>query len=183
MLTSCQPTYQVFHYARALAYLAEFKGRTGAHDEAFKYFEIMKSIYMPAHSKLLSKAYAIDKCAVCIGVSSLWFLQKGDTEGAIERCEYVINEILPSYDKTDIIGLYTILLALIRVLKWNGGVDKARDVYNTAVPEGIEKHFAVGHLHKPMLLLLKICDGSSEQYDTVQSSDIELALNFDPVDM
>lgn len=144
----------------------------------------MKSIYVPeVHQKLLSKAYAMDKCAICIAISALWHLQKGDIDRAIEQCEYIINEILPSYDKTDVIGLYTILLALIRVLKFNGHVDKVRDVYNTVVPSGIENHFAVGHLHKPMQLLLKICDGSSEQYNTVQFSDVELALNFDPADM
>jgi len=174
----------VFHYARALAYLAEYKGRIGSHEEAFEYFNIMKSIYVPeVHQKLLSKAYAMDKCAICIAISALWHLQKGDIDRAIEQCEYIINEILPSYDKTDVIGLYTILLALIRVLKFNGHVGKVRDVYNTVVPSGIENHFAVGHLHKPMQLLLKICDGSSEQYSTVQFSDVELALNFDPADM
>jgi len=145
----------------------------------------MKAIYMSEfHPKLLYATYSVDRCAVSFATASLWYLQRGDIDKAIDQCDYVIEEILPVYNKKDdMIGLYHILIALIRVLKWNGEVDKAREVYNNNTPEGIEKHFAVGHVHEPMLLLLRICDGSSEEYSTVESSDIELALEFTPSDM
>jgi len=52
-------------------------------------------------------------------------------------------------------------------------------------PDGIENHFAVGALHKPLLLLLKLCSNdSSDQCNSLESiSDgIELALTFEPTD-
>ena len=144
----------------------------------------MKSVYMPTfHPKLLSNAYSVDRCAVCFATSTLWFLQMGDIEGSIEQCDFVINEILPNYDKEDFIGMYDIFIPLIRVLKWNKQVDKARSVYCDNAPEGVESHFAVGSVHKPILLLLRICHGSSEEYNTVKEEDIDLALQFDCVDI
>jgi tetratricopeptide (TPR) repeat protein len=49
---------QAYHYARALANLAEMYGRMGVHDEAFKYFDVMKAVYMTQdHPKLLLEGY------------------------------------------------------------------------------------------------------------------------------
>ena len=51
----------VYHYARALANLAEIMGRIGLHDDAFRYFNIMKSVYMKQeHPELLLGKYG--KC-------------------------------------------------------------------------------------------------------------------------
>ena len=109
-------------------------------------------------------------------------MQEGKIDKALARCDEVVRDILPYYDKKDCIGIYTILFYLIRVMKWNGELDKARGVYHQFAPEGIEHHFAVGSLHKPICLLLKIADGSSEEYD-VDPEDIELALAFNMSDM
>lgn len=175
---------QSYHFARALGNLAEWYGRIGLLDKAFRYFDIMKAVYMPTeHPPLLYAAYAVNRCAITFAVSSLWYLQKGETKRAIERCDQVIEEILPSFDtKKDMIGLYHIFWPILRVLKWSGEVDKARDFYSKWTPEGIESHFAVGSLHKPMCLLLIICDGSSVTYD-IEDSDIDMVLSFDPSDM
>jgi hypothetical protein len=52
---------QAYHYARSLANLAEMYGRVGVLDEALKYFNIMKAVYMKQdHPKLLLDAYG--KC-------------------------------------------------------------------------------------------------------------------------
>ena len=56
-------------------------------------------------------------------------------------------------------------------------VDRARELYHQFIPNGTENHFAVGFLHFPMTLLLKVCEGSSLAY-TMIDSDIELALNY-----
>lgn len=56
--------------------------------------------------------------------SALWYLQRGQIDKALERCDYVIDQVLPPYDKKDIIGLYTIFVQIGRVLKWNGHVGK-----------------------------------------------------------
>jgi tetratricopeptide (TPR) repeat protein len=91
---------QAFHYARSLASLAEMLGRTGQYSEAFECFDIMKAVYMKDnHPTLLSKAYMVDRCALAFTTSALWELKEGRKEKAIERCNYVIENILPSYEE------------------------------------------------------------------------------------
>ena len=108
----------------------------------------------------------------------------GQIENAIEACDYVIDHILPNYDEKDIIGLYHIFVQIIRVLKWNGHADKAREAYSKFMPDAAGSHFAVATIHKPMGLLLRICEGSSYQYDVENiHEDIEVALKFDMSDM
>ena len=142
------------------------------------------SSHLVAYSFVIHIHAAVDRCAISFATSALWYLQQGEIDKAIERCDYVIDHILPHYDKKDVLGLYTILIQLIRVLKWNNQVDKARAVYNENIPEGVENHFAVGSLHKPMCLLLEICEGSSEQYNSENMlDDINLALSFDMSDI
>ena len=68
-------------------------------------------------------------------------MQEGKIDKALARCDEVVRDILPNYDKKDGIGMYTILLYLIRVMKWNGEVDKARSMYNKFAPVGIEDLF------------------------------------------
>lgn len=94
---------QSYHYARALGNLAEWHGRTGAHEKAIKCFDLMKAIYMPKeHPPLIYASYSVDRCAVSFAVSALWYLGRGEQERAIERCNQVISDILPRFDKKDV---------------------------------------------------------------------------------
>ena len=126
---------------------------------------------------------AVDRCAVCYASSALWYLQKGEINNAIERCDYVIDHILPHYDKSDILGLYMVFIPLIRVLKWNGEAGKALEAYRKFMPDAANTHWAVGSLQKPTTLLLQICEDSSHHYNEgVMSQDIEIVLSFDMMD-
>ena len=136
---------------------------------------------MPEHGPKLTETYAVDRCAVCIATTAVWYLQLGQVDKAIERCEYVEENVLPLFDKKDIIGLFHTVTSCIRVLKWNGHVDKARVLYDQYLPDGTENHFAIGCIHKPMSLLLKICEGSTEKY-SICDADIDLTLNFEVSD-
>ncbi len=108
----------------------------------------------------------------------------GQVDNAIEGCDYVINHILPHYDEKDIIGLYHIFVQMIRVLKWNGQVDKAREAYNKFMPDAASNHFAVKTIYKPMGLVLQVCEGSTYEYDKDNMhEDIEMVLSFDMDDM
>lgn len=61
---------------------------------------------------------------------------------------------------------------------------QGEECLNDNIPDGVENHFAVGSLHKPMCLLLSICEGSSEQYDSENMlDDINMALSFDTSDI
>ena len=176
---------QAYHYARSLGSLAEMFARVGRYSEAFEYFNIMEKVYMnEVHPELLTKAYMVDRCALVFAMAALWEMKEERKDKAIERVNFVIKNILPNYDKKDIIGLFSIILYIIRVLKWNGHVDQAIDVYTKFLPPEAEHHFAVGVFYKPMLLVLKICDDSPLQYNKEDMvSHIELALEFDPHDM
>ena len=176
---------QAYHFARSLASLAEMYGRAGMPDEAFKVFNVMKTVYMSKdHPKLLLDTYSVDRCAVSFATSAVWYLQKDQVDKALERCDYVIKHVLPDYDEKDIVGLYHIFIQLIRVMKWNGRVDAAREAYSKYMPEAAGTHFAVSSIHEPMGLILRICDGSSLEYDMDDlPNDIELALAFDTDDM
>lgn len=55
---------------------------------------------------------AVDRCAVSFATSALWYLQRGQIDKAIERCDYVIDQVLPSYDKKDIMDYITSLFRL-----------------------------------------------------------------------
>ena len=176
---------QSYHLARALGNLAEWYGRIGALEKAFKYFHTMTAIYMPRdHPPLINSAYAVDRCAITIAVSSLWYVQKGEIEKAIERCNQVEEEVLPTFDKKDVIGLFHIFIPIIRVFKWGGQVDRAREFFHKWSPEGVENHFAMGSSYKPICLLLEICDGSTAEYDTADlEADIEMIMSYDVSEM
>ncbi len=140
----------------------------------------------PSHSLCHFRLYniAVDRCAVAFASSALWYLQMGQVDNAIERCDYVINHILPHYDEKDVVGLYQIFIQIIRVLKWNGQVDKAREAYSKFMPDAAGSHFAVKTIHKPMGLLLQISEGSTYEYDVNNmQEDIDLVLSFDMDDM
>ena len=173
---------QVYHYARALTNLAELYGRFGMYKEAFREFDTMKLVYLPeTHSTLLTSAYAQDKCSHGFAMSAIWYMQQGKTELAIEQCNYVIASVLPKYDRKDALGLFNLLIPLIRVLKWNGHVSRAKQILEEYVSEEISRSTTgVGSLQRPISLLLSICDDA--QYE-INGEDIDLALKVDVPEM
>ena len=169
---------QVYHYARALTNLAELYGRFGMYDEAFREFDTMKLVYLPeTHSTLLTSAYAQDKCSHGFAMTAIWHMQMGKIEKAIEQCDYVIANVLPKYDHKDALGIFNLLIPLIRVLKWNGHVDRAKRVLDEHVSEEISRSkTGVGSLQRPISLLLSICDDAPYE---ISGEDIDLALTID----
>ena len=58
--------------------------------------------------------------------------------------------------------------------------DRALEVYEETLPAtGVETHFAVGTIHRPMKLLLRICESSEHYAKEEMTADIEMALAFD----
>ena len=68
-------------------------------------------------------------------------------------------------------------------MEWRSGQGKG--IYAKWAPDGVESHFAMGEIHKPMCLLLKICDGNPDgEYETEDiDDDIDMVLEFDAPDM
>jgi tetratricopeptide (TPR) repeat protein len=128
---------QSYHYACAIGQLAEVYARVGRVEEAFKCFEIMRAIYLPeVHPQLIEKTYAQDKCAHIFSFSALWYLQIGQMKKAITRCELVLHDILPEYNQKDLLGLFHILMSLLRVFKWSGRENEALKL--------VEEYFKLG---------------------------------------
>ena len=124
---------------------------------------------------------AQDRCAQCFAFSALWYMQQGKIDEAIERCELVVANILPTYDPADVQGIYNIFIPLIRVLKWNGRVHRAREVFETMMPEAPGHRMAI--VRKPMLLLLSLCSNDYKSTSAYSSGSLEedarLALELD----
>ena len=74
------------------------------------------------HPKLLTKTYAQDRCAQCFAYSAVWLMQLGKIREAIERCELVMMDLVPKYDKKDVLGILNVFIPIIRVLKWHVGI-------------------------------------------------------------
>jgi fumarylacetoacetase len=75
----------------------------------------------------LNELMSCEKC-IWVAVRNRLISLFLDSTGSNERCDYVIDHVIPHYDKKDVLGLYTILIQIVRVLKWNNQVDKARNV-------------------------------------------------------
>jgi len=108
-------------------------------------------------------------------------MQLGKTPEAIERCELVIKDLVPKYDKKDVLGILNLFIPIIRVLKWPGGVNRARGVFEQYMPEAPEHR--LGKMRRAMLLLLSLCsddDSGASSYNTDNlESDIALVLELD----
>ena len=104
-------------------------------------FDFMQSVYLPEeHSKLIHATYNVDRCAVGFATSSLWFMRQGKIDEAIQRCDYIAEQILPSFDQEDVVGLFSVLLPIVLVLKWTDDVNRASDLYEQFTPG---KHFGL----------------------------------------
>jgi hypothetical protein len=176
---------EAYHFARALAMQAEIRGSLGGFTEALSIFEKMRMIYLPdVHPKLLTKTYAQDRCAQCFAYSAVWLMQLGKIREAIERCELVMTDLVPKYDKKDVLGILNVFIPIIRVLKWHGGINRARAVFEQYMPEAPEHR--LGKMRRAMLLLLSLCSddsgASSYNVDNLES-DIALVLELDFPDM
>jgi len=173
---------EAYHFARALAMQAEIRAALGGFKEALSIFEKMRMIYLPdVHPKLLTKTYAQDRCAQCFAYSAVWLMQLGKIPEAIERCELVIEDLIPKYDKKDVLGILNLFIPVIRVLKWHGGINRAKAVFEQYMPEAPEHR--LGKMRQPMLLLLSLCsddDSGAGSYNTDNlESDIALVLELD----
>ena len=122
---------------------------------------------------------AQDRCAQCFAYSAVWLMQLGKINAAIERCELVIVDIIPTYDKKDILGILNLFIPIIRVLKWHGRIERARKCFEE-MPDNPEHR--MGSMRRPMLLLLSLCsdDSVASSYDTDNlENDTALALELD----
>jgi hypothetical protein len=62
----------------------------------------------------------------------------GKIREAVERCELVMKDLVSKYDKKDVLCILNLLFPVVRVLKWHGGINRARAVFEQYMPEAPE---------------------------------------------
>ena len=153
------------HYTRALAMHCEVKARLGKYKVALESFHTLKEIYDPEdHSEKISEAYGTDRSAQAFSQCALWHMEMGNTEMALEACNYVLNEIMFLMDPKNVLNMCDMMLPIIRIYKPRGEAKRMRDLFQKYVIQNHEKHF-VKHeksspcspVFKPLMMLLDIC--------------------------
>ena len=182
-------------YCRALALESEVMGRSGKYREALKVVGDMQTIYSPErHSELIVTEYATDKCAQAISLTSFWSLCMMDIDGALEKCEYVVNNLIPTMyqgSANTFSQLVLPLLAVYQHLGWpDGKAARCLEIFQKYVIgvfyeyEGKHGRSPCMKLFKPLPIYLRLCaDKSCVSYEKMDE-DISWVLNgFDNDDM
>ncbi|CAB9513750.1 Receptor-type guanylate cyclase gcy [Seminavis robusta] len=148
------------HYIRAMALLCEVTAVSGNYPAALKLLETLKSSYdTQEHSLAVEKVYGVDRAAVVIAQSAMWYDQMGDTEMALSVCKHVTTELLPDLDPTNTLGMFELLSPVLKILKQNGLHMECYNLFNEHVHEAFLKNHGpdaftpTKSLHKPIVWL------------------------------
>jgi tetratricopeptide (TPR) repeat protein len=150
------------HHARALAMLCEVQAKAGKYETALETFTKIQEMYDPQKlSQAICNAYGTDRAVHAYSQSALWYHQLCDTENSLKACEYVIDDILPYMDPSNILNSCELLFPIIRVLKPQGQEKRTRDMFDEHVVQNYSKHeikfTPCRCVFEPMLMLLGIC--------------------------
>lgn len=135
------------HYTRALAMFCEVKAKLGKYRVALESFETLKEIYDPdEHSEAVSGAYGTDRSAQAFSQKALWHLQLGEEDKALEACEYVLDELLPLMDPTNVLNMCEMLLPIIYTYKPRGQEKRMNALFQKYVVNNFRLHFKTSQL-------------------------------------
>ena len=175
-------------YCRALALESEVMGRLGKYQEALKVVGEMQIIYSPErHSELIVTEYATDKCAQAISLTSVWSLCMMDIEGALNKCDYVVNNLIPTIYQGSANTFSSLVLPLLAVYQHLGWPDdkaaRCLEMFQKYVIdvfyefEGKHGKSPCMTLFKPLPIYLRLCaDKSYISYEKMDE-DISWVLN------
>lgn len=171
------------HYTRALAMQGEMYGRLGQFDKALEAHDQLAEVYdVEDHSLDVIAEYESDRSGQSFAVSAVWYAQLGDTEKALERCWYVINELLPKMDSRCIHNSFMMIYPLLWILKENGYAQQARDHFSRSVVDAFTEYFGEGRstsflpVFDPIMTVLDLASGLK---GSAFNSYVEWGLNDD----
>jgi tetratricopeptide (TPR) repeat protein len=149
------------HYSRALAMQAEMLARHGKFELALEATKELRDIYVvDDFTDLLSLAYGSDRSGQCIAQSALWNDYLGNAEEALEICDYVIEDLLPTMDPQNVHNSFHMLYPIIWVMKKQGRALEARKVFGEFVVDNFKTRLddrgltSDRPLHTPIMALL-----------------------------
>ena len=168
------------HYTRALAMQCEVKARLGKYKSALESFDKLQAIYdAEEHSEGISAAYGTDRSAQAFSQCALWYLQMGDAKAALEKCNYVLDNLLPLMDPKNVLNMCELLLPIIRIYKPLKEERRMRDLFDRHVVQNFNKHFGKDGvtpclpIFKPLTMLLDICHDPTSFRDDVLVDAVE----------
>lgn len=133
------------HYTRALAMQAEAFARLGDFECALLTQYKARAIYDPEkHSASICKAYGSDRTAQCISLSAIWHVEVGNIDEALRTCDFVICELMPKMEPSNVHNSGVILSPVIWILKDNGMALKAKDLFEKYVVNAFNQYFDEG---------------------------------------
>lgn len=152
------------HYARALSMQTEMFAKHGDFKIALETAQKLCEIYdVEEHTALISKTYGSDRCGQCISQIALWSEQLHNTEGAMDICDFVVDDLLPKMDPQNVQNLFHVLYPIIGVMKNHGRAIEASEIFEKYVIENFQERYAIHHgltsdkpLHMPIMALLDI---------------------------
>jgi hypothetical protein len=133
------------HYTRALAMQAETLARLGDFECAILTQYKARAIYDPEkHSASICQAYGSDRTAQCISLSAIWHVEVGNIDEALRTCDFVICELMPKMEPSNVHNSGVILSPVIWILKDNGMALKGKALFEKYVVNAFALYFDEG---------------------------------------
>jgi hypothetical protein len=161
--------------ADMLARQCDFEGALMIHDT-------LKETYRPAcHSGGICRDYGSDRAAQCLSLGAIWQIEVGNAEEALRTCDFVVSEVMPLMEPSNVHNSCTILYPLLWVLKENGMALKARQLFVKYVVDAFQQNFGEGaltfslKLFDPILMLLDLVEKQDADVTNLQEC-LEWAL-------
>jgi tetratricopeptide (TPR) repeat protein len=151
------------HYTRALAMQCEMYGRLGQYEKALEMHTQLAELYnAEEHSSQICEFYGCDRSAQSFSLSALWYAQTGDTTKALETCWYVLNELFPEMERSNVHNSCLLIYPVLWILKDNNFALDARDHFIRWVVEPFDEYFGDGRstfclpVYDPIMMVLDL---------------------------
>lgn len=143
------------HYARALAMQAETDAQHDEFESALEWFYKIIPMYEPSkHSALICKAYGTDRVAQCFSIAATWEMLLDKKQSALDRCEFVIRELLPKMDPKNVHNNFCLLYPVIRILKDHEAA-RMKSLFEEHVVAKFDEYFSAEDAVTPCLIIFK----------------------------
>jgi len=179
------------HQLRAMVMQGEVAALEGNFEQALHWsYEVEKIYDRRIHAKPLCTHYEVDHAMLSISNRALWHWMLGNTQEAVDAAKYILHELLPRTDPSNVMNTTMVFLPTFILLRWhtrpgNLIVRQLRDAFEARVirPQKAGNLYtpAFPILH-PLQLLLEIL-GSTHASSTVPESAIAWILKVESADL
>ncbi len=130
------------HYGRALAMQGETFHRQGKYEEAIESHMELKKVYdVEKHHALVVASYASDRVGQNFGCTANCYMRLKKVDKALEVVDHIITSLIPKMDPKNVHNSIVTIYPAIWILKDNGRVEKAREIFLKYVLEPFKEYF------------------------------------------